>query len=162
MDLSNYFKYFNELDEDLQNLIISKIKYPIRKELDVDIINYKIFREDIVKKYEEYGYDYDIEGMFYIYYQIEYDLIRFFNDDAERRAGPPPPTMPLITENNISKLERILSIKNKLHKNKNKVINSLMNAKDKLNVMSRINILIGALTCIERQQFLKSFPYSIM
>jgi hypothetical protein len=87
MDLSNYFKYFNELDEDLQNLIISKIKYPISKELDVDIINYKIFREDIVKKYEEYGYDYDIEGMFYIYYQIEYDLIRFFNDDAERRAA---------------------------------------------------------------------------
>ena len=41
-------------------------------------------------------------------------------------------------------------------------INSLMNAKDKLNVMSRINILIGALTCIERQQFLKIFPYSIM
>ena len=45
MDLSNYFKYFNELDEDLQNLIISKIKYPISKELDVDIINYKILEK---------------------------------------------------------------------------------------------------------------------
>ena len=147
MDLSNYFKYFNELDEDLQNLIISKIKYPISKELDVDIINYKIFREDIVKKYEEYGYDYDIEGMFYIYYQIENDLIRFFNDDVA--------TMDLITENNIKKLERILSIKNKKN-----AIDSLMNAKDNLNVISRINILIGALTRKEREQFLKIFPYS--
>ena len=42
--------------------------------------------------------------------------------------------------NNIKKLERILSIKNKKN-----AIDSLMNAKDNLNVISRINILIGAL-----------------
>ena len=69
--------------------------------------------------------------------------------------------MDLITENNIRKLERILSIKNKLEKNKNNVCNSLMNANDTINIMSRINILIGALTCEERQQFLQLFPNSI-
>ena len=88
--------------------------------------------------------------MFYIYYQIENDLIRFFNDDVA--------TNDLITENNISKLERILSIKNKLEKNKDNVITSLMNGNDNLNVISRINILIGAMTCEERRQFLKLFP----
>jgi hypothetical protein len=150
MDISKYFKYFHDLDDDLQNLITSKIKNPICKDLDADIINYKIFREDIIKKYEEKGYDYDIDGMFYIYYQIENDLIRYFNDDVA--------TMDLITEKNIEKMERILSIKIKLEKNKKNAIDSLMDSNDNLNVISRINILIGALTCEEREQFLKLFP----
>lgn len=150
MDISKHFKYFYELDEDLQNLITSKIKNPISKELDADIINYKDAKETIIAEYEKKGYDYDTDGMFYIYYQIENDLIRFFNDDVA--------TNELITDNNISKLERILSIKNKLNKNKDNVINCLMNAIDNLNVISRINILIGALTCEERKQFLKLFP----
>lgn len=150
MDISKHFKYFYELDEDLQNLITSKIKNPISKELDADIINYKDAKEMIIAEYEKKGYDYDTDGMFYIYYQIENDLIRFFNDDVA--------TNELITDNNISKLERILSIKNKLNKNKDNVINCLMNAMDNLNVISRINILIGALTCEERKQFLKLFP----
>ena len=95
------------------------------------------------------GFDYDIDGMFYIYYQIENDLIRFFNDDIA--------TMDFITEKNIKKMERILSIKKKLEKNKKKTIDCLMNSTDSLQVNSRINILIGALTCEERSKFLKLF-----
>ena len=147
MDISKHFKYFNYLNEDLQTLILSKIRNPINKDLEADIIDYKDVKETIIAEYEKMGYDYDIDGMFYIYYQIENDLIRFFNDDVA--------TMDLITENNIKKLERILSIKNKKN-----AIDSLMNAKDNLNVISRINILIGALTSKEREQFLKIFPYS--
>jgi hypothetical protein len=153
MDITKHFKYFNDLNIDLQDLIISKIKHPISKDLDTDIVNYKIFKDDMIDKYVEKGYDYDIDGMFYIYYQIENDLLRFFNDDVA--------TMDLITENNIRKLERILSIKIKWEKNKNNVCNSLMNANDTINIMSRINILIAALTCEERQQFLKIFPNSL-
>ena len=147
MDISKHFKYFYDLNEDLQTLILSKIRNPINKDLEADIIDYKDVKETIIDEYEKMGYDYDIDGMFYIYYQIENDLIRFFNDDVA--------TMDLITENNIKKLERILSIKNKKN-----AIDSLMNAKDNLNVISRINILIGALTRKEREQFLKIFPYS--
>ncbi len=147
MDISKHFKYFYDLNEDLQTLILSKIRNPINKDLEADIIDYKDVKETIIAEYEKKGYDYDIDGMFYIYYQIENDLIRFFNDDVA--------TMDLITENNIKKLERILSIKNKKN-----AIDSLMNAKDNLNVISRINILIGALTRKEREQFLKIFPYS--
>ena len=55
-------------------------------------------------------------------------------------------------------MERILSIKIKLEKNKKNAIDSLMDSNDNLNVISRINILIGALTCEEREQFLKLFP----
>ena len=150
MDISKHFKYFYDLNEDLQTLILSKIRNPINKDLEADIIDYKDVKETIIAEYEKKGYDYDIEGMFYIYYQIENDLIRFFNDDVA--------TNDLITENNISKLERILSIKNKLEKNKDNVITSLMNCNDNLNVISRINILIGAMTCEERRQFLKLFP----
>ena len=150
MDISKHFKYFYDLNEDLQTLILSKIRNPINKDLEADIIDYKDTRETIIAEYEKKGYDYDIEGMFYIYYQIENDLIRFFNDDVA--------TNDLITENNISKLERILSIKNKLEKNKDNVITSLMNSNDNLNVVSRINILIGTMTCEERRQFLKLFP----
>lgn len=150
MDVSRHFSYFYELNEDLQALILSKIRHPISKELDADIINYKDTKATIIAEYEKKGYDYEIEGDFYIYYQIENDLIRFFNDDVA--------TMDLITENNIRKLERILSIKNKLEKNKNNVITSLMNSNDNLKLVSRINILIGTMTCEERQQFLKLFP----
>ena len=150
MDISQHFSYFYELNEDLQALILSKIRHPISKELDADIINYKDTKATIIAEYEKKGYDYEIEGNFYIYYQIENDLIRFFNDDVA--------TMDLITENNIRKLERILSIKNKLEKNKKNVITSLMNSNDNLKLVSRINILIGTMTCEERQQFLKLFP----
>jgi hypothetical protein len=150
MDITKHFAYFNDLNLDLQTLILSKIRNPINKDLEADIIDYKDARETIIAEYEKKGYDYDIEGMFYIYYQIENDLIRFFNDDVA--------TNDLITENNISKLERILSIKNKLEKNKDNVITSLMNSNDNLNVISHINILIGAMTCEERRQFLKLFP----
>ena len=150
MDITQHFAYFNDLNLDLQTLILSKIRNPINKDLEADIIDYKDVRETIIAEYEKKGYDYDIDGMFYIYYQIENDLIRFFNDDVA--------TNDIITENNISKLERILSIKNKLEKNKDNVITSLMNSNDNLNVVSRINILIGAMTCEERRQFLKLFP----
>ncbi len=150
MDITRHFAYFNDLNLDLQTLILSKIRNPISKDLEADIIDYKDAKETIIAEYEKKGYDYDSDGLFYIYYQIENDLIRFFNDDVA--------TNDLITENNISKLERILSIKNKLEKNKDNVITSLMNSNDNLNVISRINILIGAMTCEERKQFLKIFP----
>ena len=153
MDITNHFKYFNDLNVDLQNLIISKIKHPISKDLDADIVNYKIFKDDMIDKYVKKGYDYDIDGMFYINYQIENDLLRFFNDDVA--------TMECITDNNIKKLERILSIKNKLEKNKESVTNSLINSSDSLHVNSRINILIGALTCEEREKFLQLFPCNL-
>jgi hypothetical protein len=153
MDITNHFKYFNDLSVDLQDLIISKIRHPICKDLDADIINFKTFKENLIDKYLKKGYDYNIDGMFYIYYQIENDLLRFFNDDVA--------TMDLITENNIRKLERILSIKNKLEKNKENVTNSLMNSSDNLHTISRINILIGVLTCEEREKFLELFPLSL-
>lgn len=150
MEISKIFKYYNDLNDDLQNLILSKIRYPISKELDADIVNCKTFKEDLIDKYVKKGYDYDIDGMFYIYYQIENDLLRFFNDDIATNDS--------ITDNNIQKLERILSIKNKLEKNKDNVINNLMNSCDSSRVNSRINILIGALTCKERNNFLELFP----
>ena len=149
MELSKYFKYYDNLNEDLQNLILSKIRYPISKELDIDIVNFKTFKEDVINTYLKKGFDYDIDGMFYIYYQIENDLIRFFNDDIA--------TMDFITKKNIKKMERILSIKKKLEKNKKKTIDCLMKSTDSLQVNSRINILIGALTCEERSKFLKLF-----
>jgi hypothetical protein len=153
MDITNHFKYFNDLNVDLQDLIISKIKHPISKDLDADIVNYKKFKDDMIDKYVKKGYDYDIDGMFYINYQIENDLLRFFNDDVA--------TMECITDNNIKKLERILSIKNKLEKNKESVTNRLINSSDNINTISRINILIGALTCEEREKFLELFPCNL-
>jgi len=90
MELSKCFKYYDNLNEELQNLIISMIRNPISKELETDIVNYKTFKEDLFDKYVKKGYDYDIDGMFYTYNQIENDLIRFFNDDIA--------TIDLITE----------------------------------------------------------------
>ena len=153
MNITDHFKYYDRLPDDLQNLILSKIRYPISKDLETDIVNCKTFKEDLIDKYVKKGYDYNIDGIFYIYYQIENDLLRFFNDDIATNDS--------ITDKNIQKMERILSIKIKLEKNKKNAIDSLMDAKDNLNVISRINILIGALTCEEREQFLQLFPNPI-
>ena len=153
MNITDHFKYYDRLPDDLQNLILSKIRYPISKDLETDIVNFKMFKEDLIDKYVKKGYDYDINGIFYIYYQIENDLLRFFNDDIATNDS--------ITDKNIQKMERILSIKIKLEKNKDNVINSLINSCDSLCVNSRINILIGALTCKERKEFLELFPCNL-
>jgi len=137
---------FNELNSDLQNLILSKIRNPQDKNLLEDIIDYKKSKDNIFNKYFNKGYDYDENSEFYIYYQIENDLLRYFNDDYG--------TMYYITERNIEKLERILSIKKKMEK-KNKILiaREIMN-NNTINVNMRINMLIGCLKKKEREEFL--------
>tara|TARA_B000000477_G_C6093302_1_gene228690 strand:- start:167 stop:619 length:453 start_codon:yes stop_codon:yes gene_type:complete len=149
MNIEKYFKYYNDLDEDLQNLILSKIRYPQNKNLQLDIINYNISKEKIINKYLKMGYDYDIDNEFYIYFQIENDLIRYFNDDVATMNG--------ITETNIEKLERILSIRKKMNsKNKSLIATNLM-YKNNISANMRINILIGCLTINERDDFINNF-----
>ena len=41
MNIADHFKYYHRLPEDLQNLILSKIRYHIGKDLETDIVNYK-------------------------------------------------------------------------------------------------------------------------
>jgi hypothetical protein len=137
---------FNELNSDLQNLILSKIRNPQNKNLLEDIIDYKKSKDNIFNKYFNKGYDYDVNSEFYIYYQIENDLLRYFNDDYG--------TMYCITEKNIEKLERILSIKKKMEK-KNKILiaREIMN-NNTINVNMRINMLLGCLKKNEREEFL--------
>jgi len=137
---------FNELNSDLQNLILSKIRNPQNKNLLEDIIDYKKSKDNIFNKYFNKGYDYDVNSEFYIYYQIENDLLRYFNDDYG--------TMYCIKEKNIEKLERILSIKKKMEK-KNKILiaREIMN-NNTINVNMRINMLLGCLKKNEREEFL--------
>ena len=149
MILNNYFKFYNELNNDLQNEILSKIIYPQNKNLQLDIINYKISKDKIFEKYIEIGYDYDINNEFYIYHQIENDLIGFYNDYVALMYG--------LTETNIEKLERILSFKIKMEKNKSRIATYLM-ISNNLNINTRINMLIGGLTINERNEFIKRIP----
>ncbi len=46
-DLSKCFKYYNELDDDLKNLVLSKIRNPQNKEL----------LDDIIKEYKQFYID---------------------------------------------------------------------------------------------------------
>lgn len=149
MNIEKYFKYYNELDEDLQNLILSKIRYPQNKNLQLDIINYNVSKEKIINKYLKMGYDYDIDNEFYIYFQIENDLIRYFNDDIATMNG--------ITETNIEKLERILSIRKKMNSKSKSLIATNLMYKNNISANMRINILIGCLTINERDDFIYNF-----
>ncbi len=146
MNINNIFKYYNELNDDLQNEIISKIRYPINNNLRLDIINYKNSKEKIINKYIEKGYDYDINNEFYIYFQIENDLIRYYNDDVATMNG--------ITECNIEKLERILSIKKKMEKKNKAFIATQLMYSNNININTRINMLIGCLKINEREDFI--------
>ena len=149
MNINNHFKYYDELDTDLQNLILSKIRNPQNKNLLEDIIDYKKSKNNIFNEYFNKGFDYDVNSEFYIYFQIENDLLRYFNNDRG--------TMYCITETNIEKLERILSIKKKMEiKSKALVATQIMN-NNRINVNMRINMLIGCLKINERKDFLKNF-----
>ena len=151
MDLNNCFKYYDELYEDLQNIILSKVRNPQNKNLLEDITNYKKSKICIFENYEKNGYDYNECYIDNIYYAIENDLLRYFNNDVSTLG-----TLYSITETNIEKLERILSIKNKMKLNKF-IVTKLMNG-NIISANSRINILLGALTLDERYDFINKFP----
>jgi len=148
MSLNRYLKFFYELNDDLQDLILSKIIYTKDKKLLEDIRNYQVTKKKIFYIYLEKGYENDINNEFYVYFKIENDLIRYYNDNI--------PTMYGITENNIEKLERILSIKGKMEKKKEEVATNLM-SRNKIDVNSRINILLGALKIEERNNFINLY-----
>lgn len=145
MNINNYFKYFDKLNYDLQNEILSKIRKSQNKNLLEDITNFKKAKKEIFEKYENNNCNYDINSESFIYFQIESDLIKYFNDDITTLYG--------ITETNIEKLERILSIKLKMKKNKALIATKMM-IDNKISVNKRINMLIGALTIKERQNFI--------
>ena len=145
MNINNYFKYFDKLNYDLQNEILSKIRKSQNKDLLEDIINFKKVKKKIFEKYENNNSNYDINSESFIYFQIESDLIKYFNDDIIILCG--------ITETNVEKLERILSIKLKMKKNKALIATKMM-IDNKISVNKRINMLIGALTIKERHNFI--------
>lgn len=147
----NILTHFDNLNDDLQNYIISKIRYPIHEEICKDIIDFCKFKKEIYKKYEKKGYNYDdTDGIWCIHYQIENDLTQYFNDDIV--------TMERITDSNIAKLNRILSIKYKISKDKELPYNWYNDKKYYKNCTLRINTLLAILTIEERKIFLQIFP----
>lgn len=83
-NLSINFKYYNELDDDLKNLVLSKIRYPQNKELLDDIITYKKHKDTIYNKYLLNGFEYtdDYTDDFNIHGWIENDLSSYYNNDV--------------------------------------------------------------------------------
>lgn len=142
------FDYFDNLTEDLQNEILKNIRNPQNKNLLNDIEDFNKSKEKVFDKYYKKGYDDDIDSEFYVNYKVENDLLGFYNDNYPLIDG--------IKETNLEKLNRILSIKNKLNKNHTLVLYNILLNND-VNVNQRINILLGALTIEERQKFIDEY-----
>lgn len=142
------FDYFNNLTEDLQNEILKNIRNPQNKNLLNDIEDFNKSKEKVFNKYYKKGYDDNIDSEFYVNYKVENDLLGFYNDNYPLIDG--------IKETNLEKLNRILSIKNKLNKNHTLVLYNILLNND-MNVNQRINILLGALTINERQKFIDEY-----
>ena len=142
------FDYFNNLTVDLQNEILKNIRNPQNKNLLNDIEDFNKSKEKIFNKYYKIGYDDNIDSEFYVNYKVENDLLGFYNDNYPLIDG--------IKETNLEKLNRILSIKNKLNKNHTLVLYNILLNND-VNVNQRINILLGALTIEERQKFIDEY-----
>lgn len=142
------FDYFNNLTEDLQNEILKNIRNPQNKNLLNDIEDFNKSKEKVFNKYYKKGYDDNIDSEFYVNYKVENDLLGFYNDNYPLIDG--------IKETNLEKLNRILSIKNKLNKNHTLVLYNILLNND-VNVNQRINILLGALTIEERQKFIDEY-----
>jgi len=147
MDLNNCFKYYDELYEDLQNIILSKVRNPQNKNLLEDITNYKISKICIFKQYEKIGYEYndDYTDDFNIYSIIDNDLMSFWNDDIAY--------MLKITDKNYNKMLRQLAFK---IKNNNNSSIAIYNFHKNSNILpkTKINRYLAGLTVEERQDFI--------
>ena len=146
--ISKYFKYFNELDDDLKNIVLSKIRKPQNKELLNDIISYKKQKDIIYEKYLENGFEYteDYGDDLNIYGWIENDLSGYYNNDIAY--------MDEIVDCNIDKLLRLYcyKIKSKIKGEENTIFNYYLNSK--IDAKSKINRYIGNLTINEREEFI--------
>jgi len=145
---SKYFKYFDELDDDLKNIVLSKIRKPQNKELLNDIISYKKQKDIIYEKYLENGFEYteDYGDDLNIYGWIENDLSGYYNNDIAY--------MDKIVDCNIDKLLRqyCYKIKSKIKGEENTIFNYYLN--NKIDAKSKINRYIGNLTINEREEFI--------
>lgn len=147
-NLSKYFKYYEELDDDLKNIVLSKIRNPQKKELLNDIVSYKKQKDIIYEKYLENGFEYteDYGDNFNIYGWIENDLSGYYNNDIAY--------MDNIVDSNIDKLLRqnCYKIKSGIKGETNTIYNYHLN--NKIDAKSKINRYIANLKINEREDFI--------
>jgi len=148
INLSKHFKYYEKLDDDLKNIVLSKIRNSQNKELLNDIVSYKKQKDIIYKKYLENGFEYtdDYGDDFNIYGWIENDLSGYYNNNIAYIDN--------ITELNIDKLSRqyCYKIKSAIKGKTNSIFNYHLN--NKIDAKSKINRYIGNLTIDERNDFI--------
>ena len=115
-NLSIYFKYYNELDDDLKNLVLSKIRSPQKKELLDDIVSFKKHKDIIYNKYLLNGFEYtdDYTDDFNIYGWIDNDLLGYYNNNIPYMDNN---NYIKIIDSNIRKLSRQMCYKIKKEKN---------------------------------------------
>ena len=147
-NLSKCFKYYEELDDDLKNIVLSKVRNPQNKELLNDIVSYKKQKDIIYEKYLENGFEYteDYGDDLNIYGWIENDLSGYYNNDIAY--------MDNIVDSNIDKLLRqnCYKIKSGIKGETNTIYNYHLN--NKIDAKSKINRYIGNLRINEREEFI--------
>ena len=139
MNLSKCFKYYNELDDDIKNLVLSKVRNPQNKKLLDDIVNFKKQKDTIYTKYLKNGFEYtdNYDDDFNIHAWIDNDLTEYY-----------------IKDSNINILTRQYCYKIKKEKKgeKDTIYNFYFNMK--IDCKSKINRYIANLTIQEREAFI--------
>tara|TARA_B100000497_G_C7661768_1_gene398658 strand:+ start:76 stop:564 length:489 start_codon:yes stop_codon:yes gene_type:complete len=147
-NLSKCFKYYEELDDDLKNIVLSKVRNPQNKELLNDIVSYKKQKDIIYEKYLENGFEYteDYGDDFNIYGWIENDLSGYYNNNVAYIDN--------IIDSNIDKLSRqyCYKIKSVIKGKTNTIFNYHLN--NNIDAKSKINRYIGNLKINEREEFI--------
>lgn len=152
-NLSFFFKYYNELDDDLKNLILSKIRWPQNKALLDDIVSYKKHKDIIYDKYVINGFEYtdDYGDYFNIYRNIENDLLDYYNNNVEYMDNN---NYIKIVESNIRKLSRQVCYKIKKEKRGVSCVLYNYHLNNNISAITKINRYIGNLTINERKDFI--------
>ncbi len=142
-------KYLDLLPDDIIDYIYTLIYFTQPSFLISDIKNYINIKKQIINKYYEY-YEYtnNINNEFFIYYAIENDILSYLNDNIPYNDG--------ITENNLYKLERLLSYSIKKNINFEKT-NYNFHINNKISAISRINRCLSVLTIDERNDFINNY-----
>jgi len=140
---------YDKLPDDIKEIILNKyLIYPQKKELLDDIANFTKMKNGIYEIYQLIGYEYtdDFTDDTNIDAAIDNDLMAYWNDDIAYYQG--------ISENNIKKMQRLLSYNIKSNLNTN-LAKYNFHLSIKTSPKTKINRYLAGLNIEERKDFIK-------
>ena len=146
--MSRFEQQFDELPEDLQQMVYSKIIHTPKLSVELlnDIKDFSKMKKIMIESYEEYNNEVDRYGW------LVNDITSYYNNDVAYLDG--------VSDSNVEKVSRLFIVKqNKILQKKHlcEVFHDIYGANNEINHLKKLfNRSLGCLTPKEREEFFNS------